>query len=192
MALAEDDVVLDLGANIGMFTCVAAARVKRGKVYAFEPTPGTALLLKKNAAFYHNIEIEECAASDQDGEAVFNVNDQTGDDMDSGSNTLFAERLLDSPGVHIKQITVRTVTLDSFVKERGLDRVDFIKADIEGAERYMLAGAKEVLRKFAPKLSLCTYHLPDDKEVMTKLIMEANPAYQITYGPKKLYAWVEK
>ncbi len=68
--------------------------------------------------------------------------------------------------------------------------MDFIKADIEGAERKMLKGAKETLRKYAPKLSICTYHLPDDKEVLTKIILEANPAYIITYKWDKLYAYI--
>ena len=83
---------------------------------------------------------------------------------------------------------VETITLDSFVKERGLDRVDFIKADIEGYERYMLMGARETLRKFAPKLVLCTYHLPDDAEVLSALIKEANPDYNIVLKHYKLFA----
>ena len=83
---------------------------------------------------------------------------------------------------------VETITLDDFVKKNNLERVDFIKADIEGFERNMLSGAQETLKNFAPKLALCTYHLPDDPEVMTKLIMQANPNYKIFYGKKKLYA----
>ena len=83
---------------------------------------------------------------------------------------------------------VETITLDDFVKKNNLERVDFIKADIEGFERNMLGGAQETLKNFAPKLALCTYHLPDDPEVMTKLIMQANPNYKIVYGKKKLYA----
>ena len=188
--IGEQDIVLDLGANFGLFSCVAAS--KGGKVYAFEPTPRTLLFLKKNAALYKDIHIEEYAVSDKEGEVFFNVNDMTGSNISLEANTLFSELVSAQADLHMKQIKVKSITLDSFVRERGLDRVDFIKADIEGAERYMLAGAKEVLSKFAPKLALCIYHRPDDKEVMTKLIMEANPAYQITYGPKKLYAWVEK
>jgi len=49
-----------------------------------------------------------------------------------------------------------------------------------------------LLKTYAPKLAICTYHLPDDKEVLTKLILQANPDYKIEYAWKKLYAWVEK
>ena len=85
---------------------------------------------------------------------------------------------------------VVTTTLDEFVKEQKLDKVDFIKSDIEGYERYMLMGAQETLRRFAPKLALCTYHLPDDPAVMSALIRQANPAYNIVLKSKKLYASV--
>ncbi|GHV33865.1 hypothetical protein FACS1894187_03280 [Synergistales bacterium] len=68
--------------------------------------------------------------------------------------------------------------------------MDFIKADIEGYERYMLKGAAKTLKKFAPKLALCTYHLPDDPEVMEKIIKEANPAYNVIQKRTKLFASV--
>jgi len=182
--IEENDIVLDLGANIGMFSCVAAAKGKY--VYAFEPTPRTCKLLKQNAALYNNFVIEEYAVCNEDGEALFSINDMSTSDVNSGGNTF--ERLSRKEG--IQQIKVQTIKIDTFVEKNHIEKIDFIKADIEGAERYMLMGAKETLKKFAPKLSLCTYHLPDDEEVLTKLILEANPNYRILYGSKKLYAYL--
>ncbi|GHS89510.1 hypothetical protein AGMMS49957_12890 [Synergistales bacterium] len=43
-----------------------------------------------------------------------------------------------------------------------MERMEFIKTDIEGYERHMLKGAAKTLKRFAPKLALCTYRLPDD------------------------------
>ncbi len=83
-------------------------------------------------------------------------------------------------------------TLDNWVKENGIERIDFIKADIEGAERNMLCGAKEILKRFEPKLAICTYHLPDDKEVLEKIVLEANPNYKVEHKYKKMYAYVPK
>jgi hypothetical protein len=85
---------------------------------------------------------------------------------------------------------ISITTLDRFVEENKLERVDFIKADIEGAERDMLRGSSHVLKTFAPKLAICTYHLLDDPEVLEKIIKEANPAYTVKYLRHKLFAAV--
>lgn len=55
---------------------------------------------------------------------------------------------------------------------------------------YMLMGAKETLKKYASKLSLCTYHLPDDPQVLERLILEANSDYKTEHRWLKLYAYV--
>ena len=86
--------------------------------------------------------------------------------------------------------SVECVTLDDWVKENNIPRVDFIKADIEGSERDLLAGAGETLRRFKPRLAICTYHLPDDPHVLECLIKEAVPEYKVIQRRKKLYAYV--
>ena len=56
----------------------------------------------------------------------------------------------------------------------------------------MLRGATSVLRNFAPKLSICTYHFKDDPRVLENIIRQANPNYIIEHKYKKLYAYVPK
>ena len=87
---------------------------------------------------------------------------------------------------------ITLTTLDKFVEDRKLERVDFIKADIEGAERDMLRGACNTLKTFAPKLAICTYHLPDDPEVLENIILKANPDYTVVHTRHKLFAAVTK
>jgi len=53
----------------------------------------------------------------------------------------------------------------------------------------MLTGAKETMARFKPRLAICSYHLPDDPQILATIIKEANPAYQIDQRKFKLFAW---
>lgn len=178
VSLKTGDVVLDCGANMGVFSVYAAA--KGCTVYAFEPTPGLHPILTQHAKLNQGqIMLESYAVSNQTGATVFHL-----DPYSCGGSSLLVR------STNTVELEVQQLTVDEFVQQRKLKRVDFIKADIEGAERLMLEGAHRTLAEFAPKLSICTYHLPDDKEVLTELILAANPNYKIKYHWQKLYAYV--
>ena len=85
---------------------------------------------------------------------------------------------------------MQQTTLDRFVKKNFLEKVDFIKADIEGMERNLLAGAEETIKRFKPKLSICIYHRPDDPVVIEKMIKNFVSEYKIFKTKTKLYAWI--
>ena len=86
------------------------------------------------------------------------------------------------PGaVETKQLPLTTI--DKLVVELKLDRVDFIKMDIEGAEQRALQGAHETLAKYHPRMALCTYHLPSDPEKIPALVHAAWPNYRMSCGP---------
>jgi hypothetical protein len=86
-------------------------------------------------------------------------------------------------------VEVTYMTIDSFIESRGIQKVDFIKADIEGAEETMLLGARETIKKFRPKLSLCTYHRPGSPQVLEAIIRDINPEYNIIHRWNKIYAY---
>lgn len=179
------DVVLDAGAWIGDFSAYAAA--KKAVCYAFEPMAETYGLLQATAAM-NNTEQEiyivpvNKGLSDNVGLAMLNTGDSG-----SGADARLGERT-----VGTEENGIAVTTIDAFVKENNLQRVDFIKADIEGAERDMLRGARETLKRFAPKLAICTYHLPDDPQVLEQIIKEANPDYTVVHLTHKLMAMVVK
>ena len=85
-----------------------------------------------------------------------------------------------------------TVYVMAYASVKGATTYAFEPVDSTFAilERHMLAGAQETLARFAPKLALCTYNLPDDPQVMASLILKANPKYNIVQKRKKLFASV--
>ena len=178
------DVVIDAGSWVGDFA--AYASVKGATVYAFEPTESTFEILKKTAELNGNIIPVNKGLSDENTNMTFFEN--TG--ANTGSNSLMDKK--GEQNFAEASSLVETIRLDDFVRENNLERVDFIKCDIEGFERHMLAGAQETLKRFSPKLALCTYHLPDDPEVMEALIKQANPKYNVVQKRKKLFASVPK
>lgn len=85
---------------------------------------------------------------------------------------------------------IELISIDEFIKENSISKVDFIKSDIEGYERQLIEWAKETIKKHSPKLSISTYHMPDDPEVLEKMIIKINPKYKIIHIHKKLFWYI--
>lgn len=181
VALEEGDVVFDCGANIGLFSAVAAHN--KCKVYSFEPFEEVQKYLKETSDLYPElINICPYALSNEIGDTKFYILDNY-----IGVNSII-ETDMNKDYEHT--IKVRMTTMDDFIKTNNITKVDFIKADIEGAERLMLMGARETLKRFGPKIAICTYHLKDDPQVLENIIRDTNPNYIIEHRWKKLYAYI--
>ena len=175
VTVKKEDIVIDAGAWIGDFSAYSASL---GAIcYAFEPVNENFKLLSKTALLNDNLIIPvQKGLSNTEGEIYISA---------KGSSSSIISSVKETTDEKIK-----ITTLDNFIVQNSLQRVDFIKADIEGAERLMLKGATNILKKFAPKLAICTYHLPDDPEVLDQIIKDANPAYEIRHLRHKLMACV--
>jgi FkbM family methyltransferase len=174
------DVVFDVGSWVGDFAAYAS---RCGAiVYAFEPTPKIFNLLSRTAELNANINPVNLGLSDKKGRISMYFDDEIG-----GNNSYIGS--VDHS--RYKTFESEITTLDDFVEENCIDKVDFIKADIEGFERNMLRGAARVLRRHAPKLAICTYHLIDDPDVLEGIIKDVNPDYRVVHMPKILFAAVD-
>ena len=144
--LRPHDHVLDIGANVGLWSISAAQRVSR--VTAFEPNPGTAARLERNSrASGVKVEIQRVALSDRIGTSLF---------FDASHGNSGAAGLARREGV-TSEIRVRTTTVDSYL-EGGT--VDVIKLDVEGAEPLVLAGAQRTLGGPHPPIVFCEINDP--------------------------------
>jgi FkbM family methyltransferase len=137
----DSSIVLDIGANIGVMTRLFAARVPNGRVYAFEPSPSTFKLLSKNCAQLTNIACIQSAIGAESGTVGFDEHKASA-----------LRHIVPSQSDDKATIKVRVSTLDEWVRATGLQRVDFVKIDIEGFEEELLEGAHATLTRFSPFL----------------------------------------
>jgi FkbM family methyltransferase len=131
-------VVIDVGANIGYFTLLSAKLVTdTGYVYAFEPEPRNydALIHNMSINHFQNIMAMRDAVCDKCGWADLHI-----DSTEPGAHSIYSVR----DSFH-NDVRVNTVSIDSFAKIMNT-KVDFIKIDVEGAEKDVLRGMHEVSR----------------------------------------------
>lgn len=131
--------VIDIGAHIGYFTRLFSRKVGRdGRVYAFEADPENYALLEKNTQGLCNVVSQRLAIADKKGTIDFyHCDDKSGAHSTLANVPLpFAKR----------KLIVTAVELDSWVRERGIQKMDIIKMDIEGGESAALNGMREALR----------------------------------------------
>lgn len=164
------DVIIDGGAFIGDTAVLFDAKTAgQCEVHAFE-------LLDENLALMRrNLELNGLA-----NKVIVNklaLGDQSGVDISIAATRLQASTSLMFPG----NIVVPMVKLDDYVKEHGMERVDFIKFDIEGAEIPALEGARETIERFHPRLALCLYHKWDDVITIPRFLDSLSVRYEYEF-----------
>jgi FkbM family methyltransferase len=139
-------VFVDVGANVGQWTTALAAAHPAALVVAFEPAPSTLDLLRHNVHLNHlsNVRALGLALSDTIGIDSFQVAKRG-----SICNRLLPNDHRTATDAHMADaatISVETVRLDDYCQNEGIERIGFLKIDVEGAELRVLRGAERLLR----------------------------------------------
>ncbi len=168
------DIVLDCGAHIGVFT-VTALRAGAARVVAIEPGPEALTCLRENLA-------KEIAAGRVIvyPKGVWSKDDSlilSADDSSAGRSVMRRSR--ETRGL----VRVPLTTIDKIVAELQLERVDFIKMDIEGAEVTAREGARGTHARFKPRLAIAGYHNRDDAVTIPAAVLKAYSGYRFECGP---------
>jgi FkbM family methyltransferase len=136
--LRPGDTAFDVGANIGLWSLIAARRVgAAGRIWAFEAIPSTAGRLERNRALSGSppqLVIENLAASDSNGTITIH---ETGPANSAGATL--------RPIEGGRPLTVRSTSLDTYWRGLGEPNLRLLKVDTEGAEYKVLTGAIELL-----------------------------------------------
>ena len=147
--LGSADTFYDIGANVGVFSIMAAGRVgEAGAVHAFEPEENNLACLRRSLrqSGLANVTLHACAVGAADGSMTF--------DRRGGA---FSGRLV-GPGedAHGASVEVKVRSIDSLIEE-GLPPPSLVKIDVEGGEGGVLEGMRRTLERHGPTV-LCELH----------------------------------
>ena len=141
-------VFIDVGANFGVWTLALAAAHPNADVYCLEPTPNTFAVLCDNIALngFRNVTPLQLAASDSVGVFSYQVTEKTSQYNRLAPFKPSAVDLERGRFNRARTIEVKTIRLDDFCRDRNIDKIGFLKIDVEGAEVSVLRGAENLLR----------------------------------------------
>jgi len=167
IGVEKGDIAIDGGGCWGDTALYMAAKGAE-RVYSFEFSEENLKILDQNLAanpkLTEHITVVQKAIWNEDG---VHLNFQT-----QGPATSLVK--LDGGSDHVD-----TVTIDTFVEQMKIERVDFIKMDIEGAEMNALKGARKTIERFGPKLAITVYHKPEDLFTIPQLMKSIRPDYDL-------------
>lgn len=153
----DDGVFVDIGANIGAFTCAFAARRPRfrGRIHAIEPVSGNFAALKANIRLNglgRRVTLDRLALGEQPGELTMHIEPDGSSNNAVGDNMLAAHDRLAVAERNWRRETVPMTTLDEWVGRRAITRCDLIKIDVEGAEPMVFKGGMQFLARCRPAI----------------------------------------
>lgn len=168
--LRPGDVFLDIGANVGYFSLLAAAIQPRCRIFSFEPVKDLFEKLEQNIFLNQikNINAVNAATGEVDEERKLFL---------SGSDNLGMSSFQEPENFSGMKETVKVISIDHWFESSGLSKIDLLKLDVEGSELATLKGMKEVLQNQRPAL-----------------IVEVNPETlsMFTLKPDDIYDYLNK
>ena len=174
------DIALDLGGCYGDTSMVFAHDAgPEGKVLVYEFIPQNIEVIKKNLSINPDLKDRVTIVP----HPVWDESDKATYFKDAGAKSRISfEEFEGMDG------STTTLSVDDCVERYGLERVDFIKTDVEGAEPWALRGAEKTLRKYRPKLAVSIYHGMGDFTGLVKQIHDMNLGYKFYIDHATIHA----
>jgi len=184
-SVKDDDIIVDIGAHIGVFSIFAAVRAKNGRIYSYEPFLENFRLLEKNISMnsLSNINIFNLGVCGKERERNLFV------EKDTGGHNLYNNLNLGSR-------EIRCTTIEGIFNSNNLDQINFLKIDCEGAEYEILFNTPKDVFKKIDKISL-EYHSSSSnlntelknflRNMNFDIILIDKPTEHILYGKNKQF-----
>ncbi|MGE3703564.1 MAG: FkbM family methyltransferase [Hyphomicrobiaceae bacterium] len=142
--IEEGAIIFDIGANRGDYVFALESSGKASRIFAFEPIPELASQLRR---MFPAVSVHRVALSNSTGKSIFRIPYINNRYFDT-RGTL--ESYTEDAQTNTRSIEVDVMTLDAFCAKNGIDKLDFIKIDVEGHEWSVLKGGETTLRKCRP------------------------------------------
>jgi FkbM family methyltransferase len=172
-AVKKGDIVIDCGAYLGHFTTEALS-AGAARVIAVEPGSRQTGCLRR--MFANEISTGRVILA---SEGVWEAEGHLEFQDEASPDASFVRAGVPYTAAGVRKVRMPVTTIDAIVRRFGLQRVDFIKMDIEGSEQQALRGAADTLARFKPKLAIAAYHKPDDPLGIPRQVHAANPGYRM-------------
>ncbi|OGN60368.1 MAG: hypothetical protein A3F40_04930 [Chlamydiae bacterium RIFCSPHIGHO2_12_FULL_27_8] len=149
--IVDDMIILDIGANIGWYSMLFGKKYPKAFIYAFEPISELYRYCLENINFndLKNVNIFNIGLSNFNGKQSLYFSPETAA-LSSNKN------IIEYKNMQKEEVVVKT--LDSFINEIELDKLDFIKCDVEGAELNVILGALNSIKRFLPVIFIELFH----------------------------------
>jgi len=175
----EGDIVIDCGGCFGDTALYFAEKSGvNGKVHVFEFINDNILLLNKNLSLNpeleRRIQLIEKPLWNESGNKLYY--------LPNGPGSFVSEKTFEG---YTHEVT--TISIDDYIENYKITRVDFIKMDIEGAEIKCLEGAIKVIKEFKPKLAIALYHSTIDFDRIPRFIKNLDLGYKLYLSHSTIY-----
>jgi len=175
--IKANSVCFDIGANVGYYTLLMASKARKGQVHSFEPVPRNYHLMSTSTLMngFDNVKLNCCAVGNVDGHADLSV-------AKDGAYSSFVDTGRMPMKARIRTFVTR---LDTYCRENRLEKIDFIKVDVEGAEKLVLDGAETILQnhKLKPKVMMLELYGPMLKQYSSSIGEVVDYLERLAYAP---------
>jgi FkbM family methyltransferase len=142
---SRSETIFDIGANFGLYSLVAKMTNSKSKVYAFEPSLHALKMLRKNIAINnYEIEVYDIALSNVNGTANFNDLEKSS----AASSLVIDTAEINKENLSLRQ--VKTITLNDFIKQKQISKIDLVSLDVELFETEVLEGMGDLISTHLP------------------------------------------
>ncbi|MBK1895503.1 FkbM family methyltransferase [Chryseobacterium paridis] len=180
--LSEDAVIFDIGANVGTFLYQLESKLNHKNIYGFEPNKKLYARLKR---LFPSMRVLSLALSDENTIAEFKVPIINGKMVASRGtlNTSYKEKGEEKSYTE----TVTVTKLDDWAEKEKLQKLDFIKIDVEGNEMKTLLGGKKTIIQFLPTLMVEMEQRHHDKPIWGEISKVEGWGYEAHYLNRNLF-----